>query len=83
MMTKEEIKNLSMIEIDFLMRDLQEERDRRDKEVYKTLVQDVLSKIAILEDCGYDSMIAFEDKNECYLWKDLYKNLSEELRYNN
>ena len=83
MMTKEEIKNLSMVEIDFLMRDLQEEKDRRDKELYETLVRDVLSKIAILEGYGYDSMIAFEDKNECYLWKDLYKNLSEELRYNN
>lgn len=83
MMTKEEIKNLSMVEIDFLMRDLQEEKDRRDKEVYKTLVQDVLSKVAILEGYGYGSIIAFEDENDCYFWKDLYEKISKELRCNN
>lgn len=82
-MTKEEIKNLSMAEIAFLIHDLEEEQDRRDKELYETLVRDVLSKIAILEGYGYDSMIAFEDENDCYLWKDLYEKISKELRCNN
>ena len=82
-MTKEEIKNLSMAEIEFLMRDLKEEQDRRDKELYETLVRDVLSKIAILEGYGYGSLIAFEDENECCLWKELYEKISKELRYNN
>lgn len=82
-MTKEEIKNLSIAQIEFLMRDLQEEKDRRDIELYKTLAQDVLSKIAILGGYGYDSMIAFEDENDCYLWKDLYEKISKELRCNN
>lgn len=79
-MTKEEIKNLSMVEIDFLMRDLQEEKERRNEEVYKTLVQDVLSKITILEGYGYGSMIAFEDENYWYPWKDLYEKISKKLR---